>query len=135
MRSISTVLLAGFLASGLAACAGGNSGTSVVPAAQHGDTSQQTSSPVRSPRSGGSCTPDSYGYCLVLTGSSVANKVYCGIAFHFATVTQTYELYYNGVAQGQYVRMSTNYSCDGGDPSITWSPQDPADATGDPNLP
>ena len=71
----------------------------------------------------------------MLTGGSVANKVWCGVAFHFATVTQNYELYYNGVDQGQYVRTSTNYSCDGGDPSITWSPQDPADATGDPNLP
>jgi hypothetical protein len=135
MRSISSLLLGSFLASGLAACAGGNSATSVVPAAQHGDASQQPSSPVRSPRSGGSCTPDSYGYCLVLTRSTLTNKVYCGIAWHFATITQYYELYYNGADAGQYVKTTSNYSCDGSDPSISWSPQDPADATGDPNLP
>jgi hypothetical protein len=136
MRSISTLLLGCFLASGLSACSGGNSATSVVPAAQHGNTSQQPSSPVRSPRSGGSCTPDSYGYCLVITGGSATNKVWCdGGLFHFATITQNNQLYYNGVAQGQYVKTTTNYSCDGSDPTISWSPQDPADATGDPNLP
>jgi hypothetical protein len=136
MRSISKLLLGCFLASGLAACAGGHSATSVVPAAQHGDASQQPSSPVRSPRSGGSCTPDSYGYCLVLTGGFVENKVYCSpIVWHWETIVQYYELYYNGVAQGQYAKTTHNDSCDGSDPGISWSPQDPADATGDPNLP
>jgi|GEM_PF-6756458 len=111
----------------LAACGGGPTKTSVTPATQSGAQGSN-----RYTRSG--CTPDSYGYCLLLTHIAGSNKV-CFPSWHFAVMQYYYELYYNNVDSGQYVKTSTDYSCDGSDPAISWSPDDPADATGDPNLP
>lgn len=66
------------------------------------------------------CTPDSYGYCVVQRNTS---HVGC-------STTYRYELYYYGTDEGSYAHFIE--PCSGDD---TWNPGDPADVTGDPNLP
>jgi hypothetical protein len=121
-------------ATSLTACGGTHNGTSVVPA-QHADGQQQPSGKGRRTHSG--CTPDSYGYCVVLVSRSHGDKIYCDdgvLTWHYATMTTVYELYYNNADQGTYTYSMTDYGCPG-DPMPLWDPGDPAVVTGDPNLP
>ena len=74
------------------------------------------------------CTPDSYGYCLTLNGSFSFTED-CG-GGSARSVHATYTLYYYGNPDGTFVKTTDN--CDY---SVTWSPDDPAVVTGDPNLP
>ena len=135
MRSLVIFMLGCFLAGSLSACSGERSGTSVMP--QNTTAQSDAHKPageLRHKHSG--CTPDSYGYCVVLLGTSFSDKIDCGYPnWHWGEIVQRYELYYNNVAQGEYDKTTWNTSCDGSDPSITWNPADPADVTGDPNLP
>ena len=136
MRSLVIFVLGCFLTGSLAACSGRHAdGNSVMPqTASAQSQSQKPAGELRHKHSG--CTPDSYGYCLVSLGSQFSDKIYCNqIAWHWGEIVQRYELYYNNVAQGEYDKTTWQTSCDGSDPSISWSPDDPADATGDPNLP
>jgi len=130
MRSISALLVACVLTAGLAACSGGHAGNSAVPSANGG--SAKSSLPNR--RTQSSCVPDSYGYCLAPEGSTSSDKI-CYPVWHYQTIVFHYELYYNGNAAGAYDKTEYNNWCDDTGTVETWSPQDPAQATGDPNLP
>ena len=132
-RSFRTVVAAALTALALSACGGGSAGSGALPgiAAQAPQTS---SGSVR--RASSTCTPDSYGYCLAYTGSHTYYHYYCynsdGIVVHTSTQTTTYELYHGTTDSGQYTE-NVRTTCSGTD--TTWTPQDPATATGDPNLP
>ena len=109
------------------ACGGGGSTErSVVP--QGTQTAQQApNSQVRRPKSGGSCTLDSYGYCSYLFQSHRGGSGNC------INGSQTYQVYGPGYADEGYFLHSWTY-CNG-DYNDDWSPSEPSVTFGDPNLP
>ncbi len=129
MRSLATTLAACLLVAGVTACGGGGDRTSAVPSQPGGVVQSSVGRKAQS-----SCVPDSYGYCLASLGATGTNKI-CYPAWHYETMVYRYELYHNGTAAGEYDKTVIDGSCDGSDPEVTWSPQDPASATDDPNLP
>jgi hypothetical protein len=129
MRSLVIFALGCFLAGSLTACSGRHAaGTSVMPQSTQ-SAAQKPTGKGRHTHSG--CTPDSYGYCVVMVSRTLGERIYCG-GWVPSTITVVYELYYNNVDQGTYTYYYTDYGCD---PQFTWDPGDPAVVTGDPNLP
>jgi hypothetical protein len=125
-RSIGTMFSAAVAALALSACGGGTSGSGSLPAGPHA-----ASGAARHAMS--TCTPDSYGYCLALVSQDQEPGVCGPHGFQYTVETDSYQLYCNNTFQHYYT-----YSNSGGTgcpPAMKWSPQDPATATGDPNLP
>ncbi len=121
MRSFSALALAIFLASTLASCSGTAGKSSLTPSG-HDRTVMSN------------CTPDSYGYCMVL----ISHTLSPGYAFcpappqYHDWIKWVWELYYNDVDQGTYTDVVNFDTCS---PVANWTPGEPSVVTGDPNLP
>lgn len=114
LRALSCALFASIA---LASCAGGSGSTTPKPPAAPDQSSHDRA--IRS-----TCTPDSYGYCLVETGHTRLTP--CDDS-PGTQQTSVYSLMLNGSFDGQYTLQN-------GCGVFSWSP-DPAETTGDPNLP
>lgn len=110
----------------LSACGGVTSGSGSLPARLH-----DASGAARHAMS--TCTPDSYGYCLALVSQELDPGVCGPHGFQYTIETDSDQLYYNNTFQGYYTYSNSGSS--GCPPAMQWSPQDPATATGDPDLP
>ena len=124
-RFLSALATAALCSVAFAGCGGGT--TPSVARVGTSSSGAGTSSGVRHIRSG--CTPDSYGYCVVIHGSSHRTEN-CDGGGTATLSTYPLELYYYGTDEGTYVHIIDG--CTGED---SWSPGDPAVVTGDPNLP
>jgi hypothetical protein len=122
MKLFSALACAALCSAALAACGGGetSSHSSAIP------NTTTSSGSARSVRS--TCTPDSYGYCLA-PRKQTSVRIQCD-GVYAMMITKWNELYYYTTDEGSYTESINQ--CTGDD---TWSPEDPSQATGDPNLP
>ncbi len=121
-RSLTLAFVAAFI---LTACGGG--GKSVVPSQQHSTSASQGRKVMSVP-----CTPDSYGYCYVITYHSVT-RLNCGPGNYAYNATTTYEIYNTTSDLGSYTENA--YGSCGDVEQFDWEPSDPGVTYSDPNLP
>jgi hypothetical protein len=120
MRSFSALALSIVLASALAGCTGTAGSSSVTPSGRNRTAMSN-------------CTPDSYGYCVVLTSHTLSpGAAFCPGHNYRDWIKWVWELYYNDVDQGAYTDVVDYDTCT---PVSNWSPGEPSVVTGDPNLP
>ncbi|HEV3088865.1 MAG TPA: hypothetical protein VGX96_16760 [Candidatus Elarobacter sp.] len=124
-------IAAGFACAAILTACGRSGGSAPVPR----DAVQTSHQRVVHGGGGGSCTQDSYGYCV---GSVQQSGVYrtCDDGENLITYwygQSIYNIYYHGSFYGTFTY--SNIGASGCPPPATWSPAEPSAATGDPNLP
>jgi hypothetical protein len=121
-RSLALACVAAFT---LAACGGGGgqSPSPVAPKSSTGGQKKVQSIP---------CTPDSYGYCYVLTYHNTV-KTTCAPHDFIFNSTNVYEVYDATTDLGSYTEYLTDNCFH--DPMISWDPNEPSVVYSDPNLP